>query len=97
MTESKTPIADQVRKLEIQRNQVKGNLADIHDHYRLITDEQAQWHLHVISAALPNLVVSGPTMKAILEDAAKLEEDKLADLETKLTTVYAVLEDCLGD
>ncbi|AIM40583.1 hypothetical protein [Vibrio phage VpKK5] len=93
--ESKTPIADQVRKLEIQRNQVKANLENLNMHVEAAPE--TDYHLHVISADLPNLVVDKTMFITILHHNIVLAQRELDSLEHKLTTVYAVLEDCLGD
>lgn len=92
--ESKTPLADQVRKLELSRLETKAAIENMQMHVEAAPD--TDFHLHVISADLPNLVVDQKMFVNILHHNIVVQQRKLDDLEHKLTTIYVTLEDCLG-
>ncbi|UZT28654.1 hypothetical protein pD_gene0047 [Vibrio phage 033B] len=96
MTESKTPIADQVRALELNLAEQKSQLASLHEAYAM--DGEPTHIIHVITMpSLPNIQLRYSTYLTMLEESIHQTEQTIGDIEHKLTTIYAVVENCLGD
>lgn len=98
--ESKTPIADQIRKLEFRLNDLKKDTKQIETISKTIHESpEYQKQDFRVNDPLTNclLVLNATQYLAVLAAAKMNMAEELSLIETKLTTVYAALNDCLGD
>ncbi|CAM0075324.1 hypothetical protein VPHK251G3_0074 [Vibrio phage K251 g3] len=100
MTESKTPIADKVRKLELELNAAKETRETAEEYLEAISaDDYPQDRFPVNHPMLhvPNMWVDRVSYIGLLKAHIKFLNEEMGNLESKLTTVYAALNDCLSD
>ncbi|ANO57462.1 hypothetical protein [Vibrio phage vB_VhaS-tm] len=96
--ESKTPISDQVRKMEIELNGYKRDLDDLIATRNAVAHSDAQRYpvAHPV-AHMSNLMLGKTDYLALLRAHMNVLNADIAELESKLTTVYAAVNNCLGD
>lgn len=98
MTLSKTPIGDNVRKLEFQLLACQENITSVTTYIELIQSSQCERY-QVIHPVLEqsDLWVDKDTYVVLMQAHLKLLEADIVTLEHKLTTIYAVVNDCLAE
>ncbi|QQM14122.1 hypothetical protein pVco14_072 [Vibrio phage pVco-14] len=96
--ESKTPIADQVRKMELELNNFKRDLNDLIAIRNEVAQTDAQRYpvVHPVTS-MSNLMVDKTDYLVLLGAHMNVLNADIAELESKLTTVYAAVNNCLGD
>lgn len=96
--QSKTPISDQVRKMELELNSFKRDLDDLIATRNAVADSDAQRYpvAHPV-AHMSNLMVGKTDYLVLLGAHMNVLNEDIAELESKLTTVYAAVNNCLGD
>lgn len=97
-TQSKTPIADQVRKMELDLFNFKRDLNDLIATRNAAADSDAERYpvAHPV-AHMSNMTVYKTDYLVLLGAHMNVLNADIAELESKLTTVYAALNNCLGD
>ncbi|QMV29734.1 hypothetical protein [Vibrio phage vB_VnaS-AQKL99] len=96
--ESKTPIADQVRKMELELDSFKRDLNDLIATRNAVADsDSARYPVAHPVSHMSNLWVYKTDYLVLLGAHMNVLNADIAELESKLTTVYAALNNCLGE
>lgn len=95
---SKAPIAEQVRKGEIELAKLKYEAEALTQLINEVTASDSDRHLlKAPSGRLSNIGVCKVDYLKVLHTHMKVLNSSIANLEAKLTTVYAAINDCLAD
>ncbi len=96
--ESITPIGDRVRKLELMLSTLKDNKSSVEGMLAIVKDSKPQrWP--VVHPAIVDCTVEldHKMYESLLTCHLTVLDFDIKALESKLTTIYAALNDCLGE
>lgn len=94
---SKTPVSDKVRAMELSLNAMKSARTDVAALHSAVQDSEDTRYAIVHPALASNYQLNKNNYLALLSDHIDLLNADIDDLEHKLTTVYAAINECLGD
>lgn len=97
VTDSRTPIADSIRKLELQLVQMRSDMEHAEALHSVVSEGEDMRYPVVHPALHSNYHLNKNNYLALLQDHIDLLRLDIQELETKLTTVYAAINDCLED
>lgn len=100
MTESKTPLADKVRKLELELNTAEETRETAQEYLDAISAEDYPQDRFPVAHPMlhtPNMWVDRVSYIELLKAHVTYLSNEMSNLESKLTVIYATLNDCLSD